>query len=524
MLFYYRALNGILVVFIGSILILGTLGFNSVYGVPIQTYVSPTPLADDRFGAALDIDGNNVIIGTLNDRTGVFDSGRAFLFDTSGNLLQSYTNPSPGVDDHFGNAVAIDGNNVVIAASVDSDDALNAGRVFLYDTSGNLLQTYGTPDPPSAIGDQFGFSVDISGSLIVIGEPFDDITGFDSGIAYLYDTSGNLLQTFNNPTPETQDHFGWDVAISGNIIIIGAPNVGPGVFNVGEAYLFDTSGNLIQTLTPNTSGNFGYNVDIDGNNVLVAAMSELPDGNVYLFDTSGNFILTIPNPAPGPGDTFGLGLAIDGTNIIIGAPFDDTQGSQAGQAYHYDTSGNLIQTFDTPAPKFNGFFGYAVGCSGNFALVGEANRLESFSGNVGMAYLFEKVSTVCTDDSQCNDSNACTTDTCNTATGQCSNPAIVCDDNDACNGLESCNTATGCVAGTPLVCDDGQFCTLDSCNTATGCVLTPNPDPSCQSVGGEFIGVDNSALLVTGFQANALWLLPAIAAIGIGVVVIRRIR
>jgi len=72
-------------------------------------------------------------------------------------------------------------------------------------------------------------------------------------------------------------------------------------------------------------------------------------------------------------------------------------------------------------------------------------------------------------------------------------------------------------------CDDGQFCTLDSC-VAGNCVLTPNPDPSCEQVGGEFIGVDNSALLVAGFQANALWLLPAIAAIGIAAVVIRRIH
>jgi len=83
-------------------------------------------------------------------------------------------------------------------------------------------------------------------------------------------------------------------------------------------------------------------------------------------------------------------------------------------------------------------------------------------------------------------------------------------------------------------CDDADFCTLDSCVTNTGsviglvnggnCVFVPNPDPLCQSVGGEFIGVDNSALLVAGFEANALWLLPAIAAIGIGVVVIRRIH
>ena len=74
-------------------------------------------------------------------------------------------------------------------------------------------------------------------------------------------------------------------------------------------------------------------------------------------------------------------------------------------------------------------------------------------------------------------------------------------------------------------CDDAQFCTLDTCNTALGiCEFAPNPDPSCQNVGGEFIGVDNSALLVAGFQANALWLLPAIAAIGIAAVVIRRIH
>jgi len=72
-------------------------------------------------------------------------------------------------------------------------------------------------------------------------------------------------------------------------------------------------------------------------------------------------------------------------------------------------------------------------------------------------------------------------------------------------------------------CDDGQFCTLDTC-VAGVCVFNQNPDPSCERVGGEFIGVDNSALLVAGFQANALWLLPAIAAIGIAAVVIRRIH
>jgi hypothetical protein len=39
---------------------------------------------------------------------------------------------------------------------------------------------------------------------------------------------------------------------------------------------------------------------------------------------------------------------------------------------------------------------------------------------------------------RCNDNNACTTDTCNPATGACSHPTLVCNDNNACT-TDSCN-------------------------------------------------------------------------------------
>jgi len=56
----------------------------------------------------------------------------------------------------------------------------------------------------------------------------------------------------------------------------------------------------------------------------------------------------------------------------------------------------------------------------------------------------------------------------------------VCDDGDACNGIETCNAATAaCVPGTPLTCDDVNACTVDSCNPATGCVFTPRPPSFC---------------------------------------------
>ena len=43
-------------------------------------------------------------------------------------------------------------------------------------------------------------------------------------------------------------------------------------------------------------------------------------------------------------------------------------------------------------------------------------------------------------------------------------------------------------------------------------------------VGGTFEGVNSTALLVAGAQANALWLIPLITAIGIGIVVVNRKR
>ena len=60
----------------------------------------------------------------------------------------------------------------------------------------------------------------------------------------------------------------------------------------------------------------------------------------------------------------------------------------------------------------------------------------------------------------CDDSDACTIDSC--AGGVCSNDPIDCDDGDACNGTETC-AGGACQPGTPIDCDDSDACTADSC-------------------------------------------------------------
>jgi hypothetical protein len=75
----------------------------------------------------------------------------------------------------------------------------------------------------------------------------------------------------------------------------------------------------------------------------------------------------------------------------------------------------------------------------------------------------------CSTDSECDDGDLCTTDTCNS--GSCSNTAQNCDDGDACTA-DTCDPGTGACGSDAVSCDDDNACTSDSCDAVLGCVNT----------------------------------------------------
>jgi len=70
----------------------------------------------------------------------------------------------------------------------------------------------------------------------------------------------------------------------------------------------------------------------------------------------------------------------------------------------------------------------------------------------------------------CNDGNACTSDSCNPEKGCSSTPLTsgACNDSNPCTDKDACNKAGAC-AGKPMACDDNNLCTLDGCSVKTGC-------------------------------------------------------
>jgi len=107
---------------------------------------------------------------------------------------------SPEVHDaeFFGRSVASLGPDLVIGAPGWVADGTQPGRVYVMSPMGNVRLTIENPTP--AGGDEFGAAVAVVGANILVGAPFDDTAGPDTGAAYLFDgATGVLLQTFLVP-------------------------------------------------------------------------------------------------------------------------------------------------------------------------------------------------------------------------------------------------------------------------------------------------------------------------------------
>jgi hypothetical protein len=226
--------------------------------------------------------------------------------------------------------------------------------------------------------------------------------------------AASLFHTLDNPNAydtASNDAFGLLVSISGNYAIVGVPNEDDaGGTTSGKAYIYDvTNGSILHTLdNPNAyntgaNDNFGCSVSISGNYAIVGAHLEddaggTNSGKAYIFDVStGALLHTLDNPNAydtSAADFFGWSVGISGNYAIVGAYFeDDAGGTSAGKAYIFNvTTGSLVYTLDDPtaySTSAGDLFGYSVAISGNYAIVGAYYEAEASGLRSGKAYIFD---------------------------------------------------------------------------------------------------------------------------------------
>lgn len=309
----------------------------------------------------------------------------------SGPELVSESGLAPGA--LFGSALSISGQTLVVGAP--GDAAGGIVYVYLNDGANWQLQQAITADSagPSA---RFGHSVAIEGERIIVGAPG---AASRAGAAFIFERSaGSWTQTARLDASDAGagHRLGSSVAISGDSVIVGAPNrptVGSGNFAQGAGYVYVHDGSWSEQalLFPQFAVNgaqFGFAVDLDADRALVGAPAAAArSGSAYLYTRSGTLWTQqaqLSSPAAAPGDRFGWSLAIDGDRLLVGSPYAL---ASCGQVSEFVRNGNSWSWVDSRlnAPTLGGLAGWSVALSATRSLVG----LPGFDGapsHQGAAY------------------------------------------------------------------------------------------------------------------------------------------
>ncbi|MEQ1933603.1 MAG: hypothetical protein ABL962_06960 [Fimbriimonadaceae bacterium] len=385
--------------------------------VPVHILNNPGPAASDRFGFSVAISGTQVVVGTYGNNSGASFAGSAYVYNLSSATptvpVHILNNPGPAANDNFGWSVAISGVRVVVGAYLDDAGASNAGSAYVYDLGGGTptLPVHTLNNPGPLADDQFSFSVAISGTRVVVGASLDNTGATDSGSAYLYDLSSGTptapMVTLNNPGTAANDNFGWSVAVSGTRMVVGSRSDDTGATNSGSAHVYDFASGTpsvpVATLnnpSPDEFDEFGFSVAMSGTRVVVGSRNDSTGayqaGRAYVYDLASATptvpVVTLNNPAPSVDDRFGSAVAISGTRVVVGAYGNNLGVSFAGSAYVYDLSSGTptvpLATLDNPSPASGDFFGYSVAISGTWVVVGAYEDDPIGLAEAGSAYVY----------------------------------------------------------------------------------------------------------------------------------------
>ena len=386
---------------------------------------APIPQASAEFGYSVAISGSNAVVGapdeTVNSDSG---AGEAWVFNNAGgttwNEATALTAPSPQASAEFGYSVAISGSNAVVGApdeTVNSDSA--AGKAWVYfNPSGPAWDEVAALTAPNAQADaNFGNSVAISGSNIVVGAWCETVSGRASaGEAWVFNnpfaTTWSEVTGLTAPNPQAGATFGSAVAISGSNAVVGADYGIDGDTEASEAWVFnspsDTTWNEVAPLpnpSPQDYAYFGYSVAISGANAVVGAYGETLSGDIYAgeawvfnnpSDTTWDEVTGLTAPSAQDDAYFGGSVAISGANAVVGALGETVNSdSAAGEAWVFNnsfaTTWDEVTGLTAPSAQADANFGDSVAISGSNAVVGGSHEKVSNDSAAGEAWVYYTV-------------------------------------------------------------------------------------------------------------------------------------
>lgn len=161
---------------------------------------------DNQFGWAVALNDPMILVGAVFATVaGNQNQGAAYVFTESGGIwqqAQKLTSNDGAANDFFGDSIALDGTTAVIGAqgaTVNANAQQGAAYVFS-ESGGTWHQTQKLAASDGAAGDNFGLTVALDGTSILIGAPLATVGNNQSQGAAYFEGGSDLDLALSAPT------------------------------------------------------------------------------------------------------------------------------------------------------------------------------------------------------------------------------------------------------------------------------------------------------------------------------------
>ncbi len=348
--------------------------FADVDGVWVfqQELTAPEHADHDQFGTAIAMHESWAFIGAPGDDERADDAGAVHVFISNGETwghVQKLTSDEGTSSQNFGASIAISGSWCVIGAPGDSEFGSASGAVYVFHYEQPwwvLRQRLTSPDPGAAF--RFGRAVAIKDNLLVVGSPGDSEAGDRAGSVYVYQLEADLWQLDRKllaDDADVGDEFGRSLALGETRMLIGAPFDEPSGGFSGSVYVIEIPQEPVHNLwllsekifpaDGATLQTFGSAVSVVEDTAVIGAGGDSEGvaggGAAYVFDwTQSGWTQShkVTHALIGPNAGLGQAVAFDGARAAIGAPDAQLDGAAVGAALTIDVP-------DTSDCDANGF-------------------------------------------------------------------------------------------------------------------------------------------------------------------------
>ena len=331
--------------------------------------------AADFSGMRVAVGSSRIVIGSPWDDDNGIRSGAAYIYNLDGTNEIKITASDGAAEDYFGNIIDVGNGRIVVGAPWDDDNGTESGSAYIFDLDGTQLAKITASD--AAALDYFGGSVAVGNGRIVVGARGDDDNGTESGSAYIFDLDGTQLAKITASDGAAGDYFGESVAVGNGRIVVGA--YGDDGNGTGSAYIFSLNGlELAKIKASDGAGgdNFGGSVAVGNGRIVVGASGDDRKtsgyaGSAYIFDLNGNELAKITPSEDTLNDQFGVSVVVGNGRIVVGASQEDTGATNSGAVYIFDLDGNELAKIKASDGQFvSKAFGTSVDVGNGKIVVG----------------------------------------------------------------------------------------------------------------------------------------------------------